>query len=945
MQESEVKLFLSETLAGRYRPLRHIGSGGFAGVFEAKDGHTGRSVAAKILRLSQCSVSGSQREFRDEVELLGKLRGCDRVIQLHDSGEHTVNLSHPLSGESISVSTEFAVLELAAGSLADLLLYGDEFSWPDRLRLYRDVIKGVHQMHLHRIVHRDVKAENGLVFEGRSPVAKVGDLGRSHDTSEPRRFAIEAYLCGRGDTRFAPFEFLWLQGTQEPEDQARADLFLLGALLFEIAVGVSYTALVTASPVTVIHEKAALSESDRERDWRANVPLLRGREARARDARGSAPPVDSGAHSRPGGPADRSRSRPSSARRAARGRRATERLEPGLAARACGRAAARGRSGAAEALHSRTSPSPPRPAAVAGAMTTMLASSPPLAGARHAEALSPSRPVVAVPEAILDGPPTPGYLLRGRRAAAAHSHSALAQARLAQAAQAAGLREEALEAARDALELGLDQGAHGAAYAAMVVLAAGGREAELAKLLDDRRGANLPVSLRLYAAIAAEQHGAAIGLFSDASSHGERSPSVLAMLVWLHVARGENDRAIAVGRRAQALGVDDFSLYANLGYAHAALGNLEKAVKLTRQAAALAPMHRGVAHNLARFLTLAGRPQESVGVLERLREDSRPLDVALALSLADAVANLDRPEQARKLLQGVRASTEWAVADAIPRAQLDANLAILRYKTGKADADTTRKALLNALSRSDYRSLSIAFLLTNLTLRSDQADLLAGVIERLRDRHDAPRLHPLQMLLAVLRHEAAPAIEHVLAWVEREPLNPNAAARAVELVADLRGDYAAAAQIGLRALAHAPHDRALVNNAAYALALGGEPSAAKRVLRRLKADDSDPVELIATRALVELALGHTDRGVAGYRRAREVALARGDDTLADLVALSQALSQRRLMADDPPVEVNQELLERVERAASSRPLAWIASRRAERELAGQNGAFRQLDRS
>jgi len=566
-------------------------------------------------------------------------------------------------------------------------------------------------------------------------------------------------------------------------------------------------------------------------------------------------------------------------------------------------------------------------------MTTMLASSPPLAGARHVEALSPSLPVAIAPDAIVEKPPTPGYLLRARKAAVAHPHTALAQARLAQAAQAAGLQEEALEAARDALQLGLDQGTHGAVHAAMVVLAAGGQEAELAKLLDDRRGTDLPVSLRLYAAIAAGQHGAAIGLLSDPSGGGERSPSALAVLVWLHIARGENNRAIAVGRRAQALGVDDFSLYANLGYAHAALGNLEKAVKLTRQAAALAPMHRGVSQNLARFLALAGRPQEAVRVLERLREEGRPLDVTLALSLADAIASLDRPEQARKLLQGVRASAEWAVAEAVPRAQLEANLAILRYKTGKADADTTHNALLSALSVSDYRSLSIAFLLTNLTLRSDQAGLLASVIERLRDRHDEARLHPLRMLLAVLRHEAAPALKHARAWIANEPLNPDAAARAVELVADLEGDYAGAAQIGLRALALAPHNRTLVNNTAYVLALAGEPQTAKRVLRRLDAHDGEPVELIATRALVELALGHTDHGLAGYSRARDAALARGDDALADLVAFSEVLSRRRLGTDDPPVEVDPELIERVERAAVSRPLAWIVSRRAERELA------------
>lgn len=196
------------------------------------------------------------------------------MIELLDSGQHTVNLRHSPSGGRISVTTDFAVLELAAGSLADLLLYGPSFTWPDRLGLYRDVVKGVHQMHLKRIVHRDVKAENGLVLE-RPPVAKIADLGRAHDTSEAPRFAVEAYLLGRGDTHFAPFEFLWLQGTQDPEDQARADVFLLGSLLFEMATGVALTALVTGNPAAVIHATAALPPADRERDWQANIPKLR----------------------------------------------------------------------------------------------------------------------------------------------------------------------------------------------------------------------------------------------------------------------------------------------------------------------------------------------------------------------------------------------------------------------------------------------------------------------------------------------------------------------------------------------------------------------------------------------------------------------------------------------------------------------------------------------
>jgi eukaryotic-like serine/threonine-protein kinase len=274
MDPDEVTLFLSETLSGRYRPSSHLASGAFSGAFIAQDDQSEREVAAKILKLSQCGHLNARLEFQGEAELLHKLKSCDRVIDVLDSGEHTVDLRHSASGGSISVTTEFVVLELAAGSLADLLLYGPSFTWPDRLKLYRDVVKGVHQMHLRGVVHRDIKAENALVLE-RPTVAKLADLGRAHDTNEPPRFAMEAYLLGRGDTRFAPFEFLWLRGTQDPEDQARADVFLLGSLLFEIATGVALTSMVTGDPAGVIRARAALSEADREHDWQASVPKLR----------------------------------------------------------------------------------------------------------------------------------------------------------------------------------------------------------------------------------------------------------------------------------------------------------------------------------------------------------------------------------------------------------------------------------------------------------------------------------------------------------------------------------------------------------------------------------------------------------------------------------------------------------------------------------------------
>jgi serine/threonine protein kinase len=275
LDPAEISVFLSETLAGRYRPTKHIDSGAFSGVFLAEDLHnSGREVALKILRLQLSGQPGPVQEFCDEIALLEKLAGCDRVIGLEDSGQHTVNLDHPVTGVTISFVTRFAALELAAGSLSDLLLHGAAFGWPDRLRLYRDVVKGVHQMHLRRIVHRDVKADNALVF-ARPAGAKVADLGRAHDTAEPPRFAVEAYLSGRGDPHFAPLEFLWLQGTQAPKDQALADLFLLGALLFEVATGISFTATVVGNPRTLMSTHAALPDHQREADWIAHQPWLR----------------------------------------------------------------------------------------------------------------------------------------------------------------------------------------------------------------------------------------------------------------------------------------------------------------------------------------------------------------------------------------------------------------------------------------------------------------------------------------------------------------------------------------------------------------------------------------------------------------------------------------------------------------------------------------------
>jgi tetratricopeptide (TPR) repeat protein len=561
-----------------------------------------------------------------------------------------------------------------------------------------------------------------------------------------------------------------------------------------------------------------------------------------------------------------------------------------------------------------------------------------LAGAAALKLLEPSWVPVQMPQEIPaeEGPPV--YLLRAREAVAAYPHNALAYARLAQAAQAGNEMEEAIEAARRGLDLGLDQRQPAAVHATLLVLAASGHGADLVRLLDDRRCEFLPLGLRLRAAVLAKEHRAALSILSDQPGAGECTADGLSLLTWVHLERGEFEQAITVGRRAQARGAVGAVLYSNLGYAHAALGHLEKAIKLTRQAAALAPEHRGVGFNLARYLMLEGDMKGALAVLERLRPSER-VDIQLALAMSGVMEGSGETEEARRLLQRVRASQEWALADTRHRAELVANLALLRMRTGRADSQSTLSAIRCALAECDYESLSIGYLLSNLLVRLEQGGLLANVIDRLQSRHGPSGLHGMRMQLALLEHNGAAAVTFAKAWMEHEVLNPIACALATLLVSDVEGDFEQAARIGLGGLRRAPANMALINNTSYALAFAGDAAQAKQLLRRLGQQSRDRVEVVATGALVELLMGRVEEGLAGYRRAWQMARAADDEPLADLVAANAALACHHAGLTPCPtgiasngVDLDATILGRLALAARSRPGPWLVSQRLRREL-------------
>ena len=275
MKKTEAQLYLGQIFAGRYRLDVFRGTGAFCGVFEGVDLTTQTAVAIKVLSLAASQNPSAVFEFYEEARLLALLSQCSNVVGIFDQGQHVIPIQITGSSVSVPMSVSFIVMELAATSLASLLTRRHEIEWLDRLRLFRDVVKGTHQMHLVRIVHRDIKAENVLIFDTRPPRAKVADLGRSKNTREPQHAPTQAYAAGRGDPRFMPPELLWQLGAPNPAAHLEEDLYLLGSVLFEFATGVGITAFALGNPRTVVQEALTHSESMRGAAYAAKISDLR----------------------------------------------------------------------------------------------------------------------------------------------------------------------------------------------------------------------------------------------------------------------------------------------------------------------------------------------------------------------------------------------------------------------------------------------------------------------------------------------------------------------------------------------------------------------------------------------------------------------------------------------------------------------------------------------
>jgi hypothetical protein len=206
---------LRAALAERYAIEGELGSGGMATVWLARDLRYARQVAVKVLRPDLTAALGADRFLR-EIRITAQLNH-PHILPLLDSGEADGLLFYVMP-------------YVAGGSLRGRLHRGEGWTLDTVRPLVRDVAAALEHAHRQGVIHRDVKPENILFFEGEPMVADFG-IARAVTSAGGDQLTRSGFPVGT-------------PGYMSPEQamggslvDPRTDVFGLGCVVYEMLVG------------------------------------------------------------------------------------------------------------------------------------------------------------------------------------------------------------------------------------------------------------------------------------------------------------------------------------------------------------------------------------------------------------------------------------------------------------------------------------------------------------------------------------------------------------------------------------------------------------------------------------------------------------------------------------------------------------------------------------
>ncbi|HEV2836217.1 MAG TPA: serine/threonine-protein kinase [Pyrinomonadaceae bacterium] len=212
-------------LDSKYKLIESLGQGGMGSVFRAERLHIGDEVAVKLLHQDLVREKHALERFRREARTAAMIRHPN-VVSIHDFNDGT-----GLTSEA------YIVMELVQGvSLGTLLRRHGRMSSERAVRLMQDICAGVGVAHRQGLLHRDLKPDNVIVVppshEGDEETAKVVDFG----LAKVRDVAAQSALTQTGAV-LGTLYYMSPEQCSGEELDARADVYSLGAMLYEMLTG------------------------------------------------------------------------------------------------------------------------------------------------------------------------------------------------------------------------------------------------------------------------------------------------------------------------------------------------------------------------------------------------------------------------------------------------------------------------------------------------------------------------------------------------------------------------------------------------------------------------------------------------------------------------------------------------------------------------------------
>src|SRR5579859_2282686 len=201
---------------GQYELIEEVGRGGMAAVYRAYQSSMDRFVAVKVIYRSIAADTRTLERFQREARLVARLEH-PHILPVYDyDGAH---------------DPPYIVMRyLQSGTLKDVL-EREKLPLSEVAQLFAQIAAALDYAHRQGVIHRDIKPSNIMIDrEGNAFLTDFG-IARAIETSDAQG------LTGTGIAIGTPGYMAPEQGMGSPID-ARADMYALGVMLFEMLAGV-----------------------------------------------------------------------------------------------------------------------------------------------------------------------------------------------------------------------------------------------------------------------------------------------------------------------------------------------------------------------------------------------------------------------------------------------------------------------------------------------------------------------------------------------------------------------------------------------------------------------------------------------------------------------------------------------------------------------------------